>query len=180
MRTGQGRWMMITGVVPTEHSGKMQTEGISPKARVSCMTSVELNDLVEIGGSCNLAHSSESLCLHPCLEMGRRKDDKPERRASTTAPRPRLRPGHFGGSIVLLDVRKSAVCWHALYCWSSIASSPVLHPLADSGIYWQAAQRHHQQRQRNDDEIFLLPYDRSTSRKHQGLIKINQVDSAVD
>jgi len=48
MRTGQGRWMMITGVVPTEHSGKMQTEGISPKAkaRVSCMTSVELNDLV--------------------------------------------------------------------------------------------------------------------------------------
>ena len=127
------------------------------------MTSVELNDLVKIGGSCNLAHSSESLCLHPCLEMGRRKDDKPERRASTAASRPRLWPGHFGGSIVLLDVRKSAVCWHALYCWSSIASSLVLHPSADSGICWQAAQRHRQQRQRNDDEILLLPYDRSTS-----------------
>ena len=181
--------MMITGVVPTEHSGKMQTEGISPKARVSCMTSVELNDLVEIGGSCNLAHSSESLCLHPCLEMGRRKDDKPERRASTTAPRPRLRPGHFGGSIVLLDVRKSAVCWHALYCWSSIDSSPVMHPLADSGTLWQTLVNYGRRllgkvinidRPRKTTNSFSCLTTAARAETHQGLIKINQVDSAVD
>ena len=65
--------MMIIGVVPTEHCGKMQTEGISPKARVSCMTSVEHNDSVQVGGSCSLVHSSESLCLDPCLALGRRR-----------------------------------------------------------------------------------------------------------
>ena len=53
--------MMITVVVPTEHSGKMQTEGISPKARVSCMTSVELNDSVETGGSATLGRLSRKL-----------------------------------------------------------------------------------------------------------------------
>lgn len=177
--------MMITGVVPTEHSGKMQTEGISPKARVSCMTSVELDDLVKIGGSCSLAHSSESLCLRPCLGMGRRKDDKPERRASTAASRPRLWPGHFGGSIVLLDVRKSAVCWHALYyCWSSsIDSSLVLHPLADSGRLWHtlagcsATPSTETRERRRDPPPALRPQH---EQQHQGLIKINQVDSAFD
>jgi hypothetical protein len=33
---------------------------------------------------------------------------------------------------------------------------------------------------RNSVEILLLPYDASRSRNLQGLIKINQVDSAFD
>jgi hypothetical protein len=126
---------MTTGVVPTEHSGEKQTTGISPKARVSCMTSVELSDCLKIGGSGSLAVLSRKLMppSMPRLAMGKGTEGAEQTTSPSAAqaprrPWPRLRPGHLAGDSMTLHPPYPEVGGLWTCCCPSIDASSVLPP----------------------------------------------------